>query len=127
MPLKYANSPDLPPLLRDFVNHEYAIRNKSALTVDEYVLDLSLFFRYLKCQRIGDSPALSLEKTDISDLIFHFFVPLHSATLTHSCPIVKWNAITMPLPARAKPAAFVRFSNILLCRESFWMKTPCRS
>ena len=68
MPLKYANSPDLPPLLREFVNHEYAIRNKSALTVDEYVLDLSLFFRYLKCQRIGDSPALSLEKTDISDL-----------------------------------------------------------
>lgn len=73
MPLKYANSPDLPPLLRDFVNHEYAIRNKSALTVDEYVLDLSLFFRYLKNQRSGASPALSLEKTDISDLDISFF------------------------------------------------------
>lgn len=45
---KYAQSPNLPHLVREFANHELAIKNKSELTVDEYILDLTLFFRFLK-------------------------------------------------------------------------------
>lgn len=71
--LKYANSPELPPLLREFANHEYAIRNKSALTVDEYILDLTLFFRFLKQTRLCASPAPDLESVSIADLDISFF------------------------------------------------------
>ncbi len=72
---KYANSPNLPPLVRDFANHELAIKNKSELTVDEYVLDLTLFFRFLKLREVenSDSPAHDFEKIDISGLDIDFF------------------------------------------------------
>lgn len=72
---KYANSPNLPPLVRDFANHELAIKNKSELTVDEYVLDLTLFFRFLKLREAENSgsPAPNFEKIDISELGIDFF------------------------------------------------------
>lgn len=72
---KYANSPNLPPLVRDFANHELAIKNKSELTVDEYVLDLTLFFRFLKLREAENSgsPAPNFEKIDISELDIDFF------------------------------------------------------
>lgn len=70
--LKYANAPGLPPLLRDFVSHELAIKNKSELTVDEYALDLTLFFRFLKRQRNPGSPAPEFDKVDISDIDIDF-------------------------------------------------------
>ncbi len=70
--LKYAKSPDLPPLLQDFANHELAIKNKSELTVDEYVLDLFLFFRYLKARRSGQVLSPSFAETDISDIDIRF-------------------------------------------------------
>lgn len=72
---KYAKSPNLPPLVREFANHELAIKSKSELTVDEYVLDLTLFFRFLKMQSANDSgsPTPDFEKIDISDLGIDFF------------------------------------------------------
>ena len=70
--LKYANQPNLPPLLKDFVNHELAIRNRSELTVDEYALDLILFFRFLKQYRNLVPPTLAFEDIDISDIDIAF-------------------------------------------------------
>lgn len=72
---KYAQSPNLPPLVREFANHELAIKNKSELTVDEYVLDLTLFFRFLKMNTasVSASPTPDFEKIDISDLGIDFF------------------------------------------------------
>ena len=72
---KYAQSPNLPPLVREFANHELAIKNKSELTVDEYVLDLTLFFRFLKMNTASASasPTPDFEKIDISDLGIDFF------------------------------------------------------
>lgn len=70
--LKYAKSSNLPPLLQDFANHQLAIKNKSELTVDEYALDLILFFRYLKAQQNGVVLSPSLADTDISDVDIDF-------------------------------------------------------
>lgn len=70
--LKYAKSSNLPPLLQDFANHQLAIKNKSELTVDEYALDLILFFRYLKAQQNGAVLSPSLADTDISDVDIDF-------------------------------------------------------
>lgn len=70
--LKYAKSSNLPPLLQDFANHQLAIKNKSELTVDEYALDLILFFRYLKAQQSGEALSPSLADIDISDINIEF-------------------------------------------------------
>lgn len=70
--LKYAKSSNLPPLLQDFANHQLAIKNKSELTVDEYALDLILFFRYLKAQQSGEALSPSLVDIDISDINIEF-------------------------------------------------------
>lgn len=70
--LKYAKSSNLPPLLQDFANHQLAIKNKSELTVDEYALDLILFFRYLKAQQSGKVPSPSFSDIDISDIDIEF-------------------------------------------------------
>lgn len=70
--LKYAKLPNLPPLLYDFSNHELAIKNKSELTVDEYALDLILFFRYLKAQKSGDGRSPASTDIDISDIDIAF-------------------------------------------------------
>lgn len=70
--LKYAKLPNLPPLLYDFANHELAIKNKSELTVDEYALDLILFFRYLKVQQCESVPSPSFAEIDISDIDIEF-------------------------------------------------------
>lgn len=72
---KYAQSPSLPPLVREFANHELAIKNKSELTVDEYVLDLTLFFRFLKMRESEQcsSPTPTYDEIDISDLDIDFF------------------------------------------------------
>lgn len=70
--LKYAKSSNLPPLLQDFANHQLAIKNKSELTVDEYALDLILFFRYLKAQQSGEALSPSLADIDVSDINIEF-------------------------------------------------------
>lgn len=70
--LKYAKSSNLPPLLQDFANHQLAIKNKSELTVDEYALDLILFFRYLKAQQSGAVLSPSFSDIDISDIDIEF-------------------------------------------------------
>ena len=38
---------EAPPILQEFLNYHESILSHSAKTVDEYFLDLRIFFRYL--------------------------------------------------------------------------------
>ena len=40
-----------PPVIRDFLTYNEAIKGKSALSVNEYYCDLLIFFRYILLQR----------------------------------------------------------------------------
>lgn len=110
--MKYANAPDLPPLLREFANHEFAIRNRSELTVDEYILDLSLFFRYLKTRKTTDSPPPQLEKISISDIDIAF---IREITLTDAyaflayCKVARNNDAAARARKTSSIRAFFRF------------------
>lgn len=37
----------LPPLLNDFVRYKITVQNRSVKTVDQYIIDLILFFKYI--------------------------------------------------------------------------------
>jgi len=46
----------MPPLVREFANYKAAIQGCSPKTVNEYLLDLRTFFRYISAVREGISP-----------------------------------------------------------------------
>ena len=56
-----------PPLLRDFLVYHETIQAHSRLTVDEYYLDLSNFFRYIKLIRLKLPADTPLESVSIDD------------------------------------------------------------
>ena len=61
MDIKLLNS--LAPILRDYLTYSETIKGKSTKTIEQYYLDLTLFFKYLKLQR-----GLVPEGTDFSDI-----------------------------------------------------------
>ena len=63
---------EAPPILQEFLNYHESILSHSAKTVDEYVLDLRAFFRYLKLRRdpgLADVPFQEISILDV-DLAF---------------------------------------------------------
>ena len=78
MPVQPHNEIDratLPPILLEFAHYKGGIENRSKLTVEEYLLDLRTFFRYMcATKRLGlSAPTLEdLEKTEIKDIDLAF-------------------------------------------------------
>lgn len=55
------------PVIEEFLNYKLTVQNRSLLTVEQYRLDLSLFFKYIICSRAGAADdAERYEKSDIS-------------------------------------------------------------
>ena len=76
------NLSEFPPLVRDFANYKSGIQGCSSKTVNEYLLDLRTFLRYLIAQRDGISPdSEDFLKIDISGLDIDFFAGIHSETI----------------------------------------------
>ena len=42
---------DCPPVLRDFLAYHETIKGQSALTIQEYYLDLRMFLRFIRLMR----------------------------------------------------------------------------
>ncbi len=57
-----------PPIIKDFLTYNEAIRGKSTLTVDEYYLDLQTFFRYILLIRGKVDKKTEFEEIDISSV-----------------------------------------------------------
>lgn len=64
----------MPPLVRDFAGYKLTIQGCSQKTVDEYLSDLKLFFRFVYAQGHNISPVSdSFQAIDISHLDIDFF------------------------------------------------------
>jgi len=59
---------EAPPILRDFLSYHENIKVHSSKTIEEYFLDLRMFFRYLKLQRQPELLELSFDEIDILDV-----------------------------------------------------------
>lgn len=70
--MKYSNSPDLPILLKEFLQHIYVVKNKSTLTVEEYCLDNKLFLKFLKREKGLVPSSVTVEEVDIRDIDIEF-------------------------------------------------------
>ena len=57
-----------PPILRDYLIYNEAIKNKSSSTINEYFTDLQTFFRYIKVTKGLVSPDESFDRISINDV-----------------------------------------------------------
>ena len=64
--MKYTN--DMPPILRDFLTYHETIMGHSKNTVDEYFLDLRLYFRFLKLRYNLAAPDTDIDDIPIGDV-----------------------------------------------------------
>lgn len=56
-----------PELVKSFINYKLSIQNRSVKTVEQYEIDLMLFFKYLVCKKNGTPLSKEeFDKTDIS-------------------------------------------------------------
>lgn len=69
------------PILKDYLNYQQTIRQKSPKTVDEYFLDLRTFFRFMKVHRGIVSDDTQFDQIQIIDIDAKF---LDSITLADS-------------------------------------------
>lgn len=69
------------PVLKDYLNYQQTIRQRSPKTVDEYFLDLRTFFRFMKQYRGIVSKNTPFEEISIQDIDAKF---LNSITLADS-------------------------------------------
>ena len=73
------NIADFPQLVRDFANYKSAIQGCSVKTVNEYLLDLRTFLRYLIAnERHIDPESEDFEKIDISGVGVEFFAAIRA-------------------------------------------------
>lgn len=70
--LKYSTADDLPPIVKEFLEHIYVVKNKSSLTIDEYALDLKTFFRFMKQHKGLVPSSLPFQQIDITDIDIDF-------------------------------------------------------
>ncbi len=76
MPSKFPVE-SMPPLVRDFAGYKRTIQGCSQKTVDEYLSDLKLFFKFVYAQKHNISPTSEgFQEIDISSLNIDFFASI---------------------------------------------------
>ncbi len=70
--MKYRDPQILPPLVMDFLNYYDVIKNKSPKTVEEYALDLRLFFRFMKVYKGAVPSSVPFDEIYIKDIDLNF-------------------------------------------------------
>jgi len=69
-----------PIILREFASYKRVIQGRSAKTVDEYMLDLRTFFRYLKLER-GEGCIEKFSEIEISDVGLDFIRQINASDI----------------------------------------------
>ena len=70
--MKYRNPAVLPPLVMDFLNYYDVIKNKSPKTIEEYALDLRVFFRFMKLYKGTVPSSMPFDEIYIRDIDLDF-------------------------------------------------------
>lgn len=104
----------MPPILKDFLSYHESIAGHSAKTVDEYFLDLRLFFRFLRQNRGEVSPAVPMDEITILSVDAAF---LRAVTLNEVYEYMRYlgrerpnqrNKFGLGAAARARKIASIR-------------------
>lgn len=123
--MKYADDKNLPKLLKDFLQHQYVIKNRSKLTIDEYALDLRMFLYYMLIHK-----GIIYKTENIENINFNSFVDkdfLGSISLLDAYSFLAYckNERHNDAAARARKVTSIRtFYKYLTVQRSLFQKDP---
>lgn len=122
--MKNINYSELPELLRDFLVYLDVIKNKSSLTIEEYCLDLKLFFKFIKYYRGLVPSSVDFEDIEIKDIDEKF---IKSITLNDAYAFLSYckNERDNRESARARKVSTLRtFFKYLTMQKQILDKNP---
>jgi site-specific recombinase XerD len=114
---------EIPQILRDFLTYHETIQGHSKKTVDEYYLDLRMFFRFLKMERHH----LSNDEFDEISIVDLDLELVRSVTLTDVYSFMNYLSRSRSLgaPARARKIAVIRsFYRYLTSKAKLLKENP---
>ncbi|MBO4870106.1 MAG: tyrosine-type recombinase/integrase [Clostridia bacterium] len=92
--------------LREFSNYKLATQNRSALTVDEYLLDLRIFFKFIKALRSGGpTEGEEFDAIAISDCDFEFMKTVSADEIYEYLSYLRFERGISPRSAQRKLSA----------------------
>ena len=122
--MKYSKDPNLPELLKEFLQHIYVVKNKSTLTVEEYCLDVKMFLKFLKKEKGLAPSSVAVEEVNISDIDLDFIkniTLLDAYTFLSYCRDVRNNDAA----ARARKVSSIRaFFKYLYVQRKLLTENP---
>lgn len=120
---------DYPPLFLEFSNYKIAVQGRSKLTVEQYLLDLDQFFRYLLCSRNHKNNRFSQEQFEEQSLD-EVDIPLcGSVSPAEIIAFVGWEASerdNKPAARARKLSAIRSFYKFLTSSKHYLTENPAR-
>lgn len=101
---------EYPPIFEEFASYKLAIQNRSKLTVEQYLVDLDQFFRYLLCARRHSYKSFSMEEFEAQTLESVDIALCETVTANEIISFVGWeNTARANQPAaRARKLSAIR-------------------
>lgn len=114
-----------PPIFEEFAQYKLVVQNRSKLTVEQYLTDLSLFFKYLQCSR--RSKHFSIEEFQLQALDKVDIAMAESVTSGEILAFAGWTASEKDnhASARARKLSAIRsFYKYLTSTRRYFEKNP---
>ena len=120
---------DYPPIFMEFSNFKIAVQGRSKLTVEQYLLDLDQFFRYILCSRKRPNKRFTIKEFE-EQTLDDVSIPLcSSVTSSEIIAFVGWEASerdNRPAARARKLSAIRSFFKFLTASKHYFTENPAR-
>lgn len=120
---------DYPPILLEFSNYKIAVQGRSKLTVEQYLIDLDQFFRYIICSRKRKNHRFSTEEFEEQALSSVDVALCGTVTSAEIIAFVGWEASerdNKPAARARKLSAIRSFYKFLTSSKRYLENNPAR-
>ena len=120
---------DYPPILLEFSNYKIAVQGRSKLTVEQYLIDLDQFFRYIICSRKRKNHRFSMEEFEEQTLSSVDVALCGTVTSGEIIAFVGWEASerdNKPAARARKLSAIRSFYKFLTSSKRYLENNPAR-
>ncbi|MGM9647810.1 MAG: tyrosine recombinase XerC [Eubacteriales bacterium] len=120
---------DYPPIFNEFADYKIAVQGRSKLTVEQYLIDLDQFFRYLLCARRHPNKRISAEEFEAQTLESVDLALCGSVTSYEIIAFVGWEASERdnhPAARARKLSAIRSFYKFLTAGKHYLPENPAR-
>ena len=116
----------MPKEAREFARHKKVIQNASAKTVDEYMLDLRIFFKFLVLTRHNIAPtAENMDSCEVADLSVEDFKAVTATDIYEYLYYLDTVRGDSPRTRARKLSALRGFYKYLIVKKKYFENDPC--